>query len=294
MEIDKVQSKGISLANTYNIAICSIVRDCNKNLVRNIPVIEKIRSYFKSSVVIIFENDSKDKTKQTLKKWSENSSNIYVECDNFKTKTIPDSTQNGVNKYFSNSRITKMANYRNQYLIKLEELNLDLDFVIVVDLDVSKIQAQGIFHSLGLVDQWDVISANGYSLSPKFKRRYHDTFALVELGNENIPQTEESIKKNAEKWDFSKNGQPLIPVYSAFGGLSIYRYDAIKNLRYRTIKNEDPIVEVHCEHFSFCYDIRKNGFNRIFINPELKLKYQSFDFKLIKKYILNKFKTYSD
>jgi len=289
MKIDKVQSKGISLANTYNIAICSIVRDCNKNLVRNIPVIEKIRSYFKSSIVIIFENDSKDKTKQTLNKWSENSSNIYVECKNFKTITIPDSTQNGVNKYFSNSRITKMANYRNMYLNKLEELNLDLDYVIVVDLDVTKIHTQGIFHSFGLVDQWDVVCANGYSLSPKFKKRYHDTFALVELGNENIPQTEETIKNNARKWVFTKNVQPLIPVYSAFGGLSIYRYDAIKNLRYRTIKNEDPIVEVHCEHFSFCSDIRKKGFSRIFINPELKLKYQSVDFQLIKKYIINKF-----
>lgn len=290
MRLTEVQCRGVRLAKTYKIAICSIVRDCDKKLKKNIPVIEKIRSYFKSSVVIIFENDSQDRTKQILKEWTKNSSNIFIECENFRTKTIPDTILNGVNGYFSSARITKMAEYRNNYLKKLEGIDFNPDFVMIVDLDVSKISLKGILHSFGIVELWDVICANGYSLSPKFKRRYHDTYALVELGKENIPQTEESIKDNAIKWNFLKKGQPLIPVYSAHGGLSIYRYDAIKNLRYRAIKNEDFIVEMRCEHFSFCNDIREKGFDRIYINPELKLKYQSIDFTLIKKYIRNKCK----
>ena len=287
---NEIIEKGYRTMLQSNLAICSIVRDCEKKLRKNIPIIEKVRSYFKSSIVIIFENDSKDQTKQILNEWSKKSSNVYVECENFGIKTITASTSNDVNKYFSNARITKMAEYRNQYLKKLEEINFKPDFVLVLDLDISKIYIEGILHSFGIDEQWDVVCANGYSLSPKLRRRYHDSYSLVELGKESIPQTEESIKENAARFSFLKKGQSLVPVYSAYGGLSIYRYEAIQNLRYRIIKNEDSRVEVRCEHFSFCNDVRKRGFNRIYINPELKLKYQSVDFNLIKKFIRNNFK----
>jgi len=278
-----------TLTSISSVAICSIVRDCGSKIKSNIPIIEQLRANFKSSIVIIFENDSKDNTKQVLKEWSEKSSNVIIECNDFATKTIPDSTPNGANKYYSHPRISKMVEYRNRYLNKLEETNFNPDFVIVVDLDVSKIYLEGILQSFEIAEQWDVICANGVSTSPKFKRRYHDTFALVELGKENTPQTEESIINNSNRWNFMENGQPLIPVYSAYGGLSIYKYDAIKNLRYRVINNKDSRVEVRCEHFSFCHDIREKGFNRIFINPGLRIKYQSINLGLIKKYIFSKF-----
>ena len=286
MNIEELQREGIRLMRNYNVAICSIVRDCNKNLHGNIVLIEKLRSYFKSSCIIIFENDSKDKTKQTLKDWSKNSSNVFIDCQNYGIKTIPDYVPNGSNKYYSFHRISKMVEYRNKYLQKLEEIEFCPDYVIICDLDVSEIFIEGIFHSFGLKDQWDVVCANGYSLSPQLRKRYHDTYALVEIGRENTAQTEESIKKNRIKWNAIINqSQELIPVYSAHGGLSIYRYDAIKNLRYNTTKNDDPRVEMRCEHYSFCNEIRKKGFERIFINRELKLKYQMIDFKLIKKFI---------
>jgi len=226
----EIRNKGIELAKTYNIAICSVVRNCNLNLARNILVMEKLRRYFNSSIVIVFENDSIDGTKQTLKEWNKDSSNIYIESVNLGSKTIPDSNSNGVIRFFSSSRISKMADYRNKYMDKLNKIDFNPDFVLVVDLDISKISINGILHSFGLVHQWDVICANGYSISPRFKRRYHDTYALVEFGNENIPQTEESIVGTATKWNFLKKGLPLIPVYSAFGGISLYRYEAIKNL----------------------------------------------------------------
>ena len=130
--------------NDFKIAICSIVRDCSKQLERNIPVIEKLRSFFKDSVVIINENDSKDKTKLILKNWEKNSTNVLIESENFGNKTIPDQPVRGVNKYYSDERITKMADYRNKYLDKLEKINFDPDFVLIVDLDVSIIYLEGI------------------------------------------------------------------------------------------------------------------------------------------------------
>lgn len=283
-------TKGIKEAQKYKIAICSIVRDCEKSLRKNIPVIEKIRPYFKSSVVIVFENDSVDGTKEILTKWAETHEDVYVELTNNMTKTIPSATVNGVNKYFSEARISKMASYRNHYLEKLEELNFNPDFVIVVDLDVAKIFPEGILTSFSMTEDWDVLCSNGYSLSPTLKRRYHDSYALVELGKEQKPQTEASIRECSEKWSFLKQGMPLIPVYSAYGGLSVYRYEAIKNLRYQVIKNNDPRVESRCEHFSMCHDIRDKGFTRIYINPNMTIKYQSLDLKLIRKFLTEKLK----
>jgi hypothetical protein len=272
------------------IAICSIVRNCGKKLEENILIVEKLRNRFKSSHVIIFENDSIDQTKIILKSWSEKYKNVIITCTDENDKTILDSDVGGYNKYFSKHRISKMANYRNNYLEKLEELNIDFDFVIVIDLDVSNIELEGIIHSFNLSRQWDVVTANGYSRSSSLKKRYHDTFALVEIGNENESQSETIIYKNQSKWAFLRKGMPLIPVYSAYGGLAIYKYELIKGLRYGVVLNNDSRVQVKCEHF-FLHDSIKKKYNnaRIFINPSMVILYQDITFELVKKVLIDNF-----
>jgi hypothetical protein len=282
--------KGYQVMSQSKLAICSIVRDCSKSLKRNIPVVEKLRTYFKSSMVIIFENDSIDGTKTTIEKWRKESFNVLIESQDINSKTILSDNHSNVNKYFSISRISKMADYRNRYLKKLSTLDDQPDFVLIIDLDIAKIELNGIIHSFALSDQWDVICANSVSRSPNFRKRYHDSYALVELGHENIPQTEKSIFDNQQKWKNLKEGMPLVPVYSAFGGLSIFHYYALKGKEYSIIENNDAKVEVRCEHFSLCHEIRKSGFNRIFINPNMYVKYQNIDFKLMKKFLCEKFK----
>ena len=51
---------GKSLMKGSFVSICSIVRDCEFNLAKNIPRIEQLRLLFKDSEVIVFENDSKE------------------------------------------------------------------------------------------------------------------------------------------------------------------------------------------------------------------------------------------
>ena len=276
---------GYRIMNQSSIIICSIVRDCNKSLKKNIPVIEKIRSHFKSSNIIIFENDSIDGTLQTLEQWSRDCSSVNIQSINNNQPTIPEKCSNGVNKYYSYSRISKMSGFRNNYFKILNDSNIVSDFVLIIDLDIGKINIDGIAHSFGLSNHWDVVCANGYSYSPFLKKRYHDTYALVELGKEDEIQTEEIINENRAIWSFMKTGLPLIPVYSAYGGLSIYHYNVLKNKRYSVLKNNDKRVEVRCEHFSLCHEIRNSGFSRIYINPNMILKYQNISWSLIKKYL---------
>jgi len=282
----QITAKGFERMGRSSVIICSIVRDCNRNLKKNIPVIEEIRDCFKSSSVIVFENDSIDGTKDTLSKWKSEYQNVNIYCENYSQQTIPTENSSGVNKYYSEYRISKMTKYRNKYLSILSENSIfKADFVIVVDLDIGKLNIKGVAHSFGLADQWDVVCANGYFHDVRFRKKYYDSYPLVELGNENDNQTETTIANNRAVWSFLKPGMPLIPVYSAYGGLAIYHFEVIKNRKYGVIKNIDERVEVRCEHFSLCQDIREAGFSRIFINPAMSFTYLRLDWGLIKKFL---------
>ena len=262
-----------------SLIICGIVRDCAKGIQRNRPVIDQLCATAQEAKVVLFENDSKDETKDLLAQWAQECNYVYAQCENFNTITIPTAQEaSGVNPAFSEKRITKMAHYRNQYLNYIRENDLSADYVIVVDLDLKRIDLEGILHSLSIADTWDMVAANGviYSPSAFFRCRYNDTYALVENGEEKMPQTEQSIREKQYKWARLKKNMPLMPVYSAFGGLTIYKYDALKDCKYSVLKNEDPRVGVRCEHFALCKQMREKGYDGIFINPAMKVVYGSY------------------
>jgi hypothetical protein len=270
------------------ITICGIVRDCGSNLKKNITTINLLCDIAKDYHIIIFENDSKDNSKQVLQKWQKQRKNIHISLNNFNTVTIP-KQHTIVNRYFSKHRIEKMATYRNYYLEYICANQIVSDYVAVLDLDVKKIPLDGILHSLGESREWDCIAANGYIYSPSagFKKRYNDTYALVECGMENTVQTEQMIKQNQYRWAFLKSGVPFIRVFSAFGGLAIYKYEAVKDCRYSVIPNDDERVEVRCEHFSLCKQMSDKGFDKIYINPYMRIRYQPYIFQTIKRLFFN-------
>lgn len=89
------------------------------------------------------------------------------------------------------------------------------------------------------------------------KKRYHDTYALIEDGTEDRPQSEITINQNRYIWANLSYNMPFIRVFSAFGGLAIYKYEQIKNLRYFVIDNLYGGVEVKCEHVSLHTELKK-------------------------------------
>lgn len=267
------------------LIICSIVRNAEKGLRRNIPIINSLCRKFNDFTIVIYENDSIDNTKQILHAWQQSMpQKIHVISeDTDSSKTIPTSEEvSGVNPFFSRKRIAKMANLRNKYLTYLEENSLKSDFIMVVDLDVASLCLDGILDSFEKSDRWDIVTAYGYSTGPNLRRRYHDTYALTKLNTSDRPQTESDIITNAsEMARICKSSSNLIPVDSAFGGLAIYKFKAIQGLRYQVEPNNDSRVEVHCEHFSLNRQAAKKGFNRIFINPLMILKYQKITLRFI-------------
>lgn len=265
------------------VAICTTVRDCAKQLERNIPTIEKLRSCFRESCVIAVENDSIDGTKRVLSDWEKTSNSISILSNNYGVETIIE-TEDGVDKNFSNHRISHMSAYRNQYLEVLKEFP-DLDYVIVIDLDVEKISIDGIANSFGQETDWNAIASNGIKSSAfsEFYNgyKYFDTFAFCEIGD-NRPRTKPIIFENQLLLKNLKRGMPLYPVASAFGGMAIYEYRALMSAEYQALPNDDPEVGYLCEHIALHKEMTANGYHKIFINPSQFVVYETYFTHLIK------------
>ncbi|MDR0612814.1 MAG: glycosyltransferase family 2 protein [Dysgonamonadaceae bacterium] len=265
------------------LIICGLVRNCAKNLERNLETMLKLCKLAKDYHFIIFENDSTDNSKQILKKYA-TSPHFSISCNDFGTSTFPENT-GAIHPGYSKYRITKMASYRNSCLDILEKEKISGDYVIVLDWDLKKIKLRGIIESFSLDCEWDVIFANGISNFPVIPvKRYFDTYALVELGKEKIPQTMQSIFENQRRFAFLKAGMPLFPVASAFGGLAIHRKVAMEECRYGIFPNENEQVECRSEHFYFYREIHKRGFDRFFINPSIKICYPNILYDVTKRY----------
>ena len=283
-----MSNEGLKKLSESTVIICGIVRDCGKNLKKNIRTVNHLCDLAKDYHVIMFENDSADNTKQILTDWANERKNIHISLNDFNIITIP-KKQSTVNPVFSAYRNDKMASYRNYYWDYIEKENLLGDYVIVVDLDVKKIDINGVVNSFAVRYEWDAITANGVSrsFSSRFRKRYHDTYALVACGQENIPQTEKSIRDAQYQWSFLKPGMPLIRVVSAFGGLAIYKREAIKNCRYGVLLNDDEKVESRAEHFFFYQQMKANGFDKIYINPAMLVKYQTQVMNTVRRLLRN-------
>lgn len=273
------------ILRNISVVVCGIVRDAEKGLKRNIPVISQFLSLCGDYRAFIYENDSKDQSKKLLQEWHQTDpQRIHISInDHIISKYIPIKTLNNVNPFFSKERIEKMAMLRNKYMDYINEKGWTADYLMIVDLDVAHLFLDGIMSSFLTDRKWDAVTAFGYSTSPQLRRRYHDGYALTLWGDQGLAQKEESIIKNSYNLGNLKADDEWIRIFSGFGGLAIYRFETVKGLRYQVIDNDDPRVEVKCEHFSIYDQMIKNGYDRIYINPDMKLKYQDLNLKIILK-----------
>jgi len=271
------------------ISICGIVKDIDRQILNNIKNIELLRSSFVESEIIIYENNSIDNTKAVIKNWAMQTTNLKIISEDLDLIGENNNSCNIVNPFFSEKRIQKLCNARNKYLDFLNQNNFNSDYILVIDLDIPIINIEGILQSFEIKQNWDCIASNSYFYNKYLKRIYYDTYALIELGQENIPQTEELIFDMQLRFACLKPEMPLFPVYSAFGGICIYRREILFDAKYTCIKNNDSKVEVRCEHVGLNSFLHQKGFNRIFINPKLRFPYKKvFDMnniKLLLKYL---------
>jgi glycosyltransferase involved in cell wall biosynthesis len=216
---------------------------------------------FKKSYCLVVESDSTDTTLDYLERLQKALPSFdYISLGHL-AKKMPKRTERLA---FARNRILEEIRNNPKYAA--------VDYVVMADLDGinRSITREKIEACWQLTPPWDVITAIQ-------SERYYDIWALRHPDWNPIDcftqrsRLEPVIGKEAANNLAVKAKQVVLPstgmieVDSAFGGLGIYKRDALLAGRYIGL---DDAGNEACEHISFHTDLRKAGY-RIFINCAL-------------------------
>lgn len=276
-----------------NLAVCGLVRNAAVNLQANLNRLEELRPFCKDMKIFIVENDSTDNTVEVLETYQATKPNVFID-----SRTLhQDPFKSGP---FSMHRITLMSKYRNIYLEKLKEWP-ETDFVLILDFDIYHFDPGALLNAMQTRRDWDKLSAFGsnyvdYHLFPVF----YDIFAYMDHSNQGLLKhyfTDFSRFRilQRELYLKMKNSNDLVPVMSNFNGLAIYRYAAVTcGAVYAPEACNMEGIESYCEHAVFHKELIQNSFDRLYIDPKLRVIYEKPNWALhLKKYVFYKLDYYA-
>ena len=231
--------------SSYKTAVVGITKNNADCISRGISNMLKISSLFKESIVYIYENDSTDNTVEILDHYKQkNPSKFFYTSEN-----------NVASNYY---RTQNIAQARQKTLDWVRNNFKDFDILIIIDPDLYyDINIHGIIDSFNNINKWDVCFANGIYNNigmtwDAFAFRCHDQNDPWRGNNSYFTKLH-----SKRDWGTGRIIKDWTEVYSAFGGIGIYKSKCIKNVNY-DLKNID------CEHVSFHNSISKNVmFNKL-------------------------------
>ena len=261
-ECEALSNKGQELIKDMRIIFLGLARNLESVLENSINRLVQLGESAKNYKIVIFENDSIDKTKIILEKLSSANDNIHILSET--------NNRTHFGSVRDSKRTIALAEYRNklkEYAIKCFS---EYDYVIVTDLDFIDFSTEGVYNSFGWLtrfgDKIDAIAGNSYeyryvtSDTVKSLRNY-DSWAFRYNWWSELPELP-SMAYNRMLWFelfVMPVGLPIIPVNSAFGGMTIYKMDKFKLGSY---DGKD------CEHVRFHYSLKQNIPNfQLVLNP---------------------------
>lgn len=192
--------------------------------------IESLGACFKDYRVIVYENNSYDDSSSLLISWAQSNSKVIMFSENV--------TQEQLDKR-GRSRTERIAYARNVVLQRAlqEDLN-DFNFVIITDMDfVQGWEVKDVIASFKLPIEWDCITANGILGTRDYYDRYAYRDAKFPLGPELLGD-HFWVGVSTEPIRFVE-GSPLHKVYSAFGGIALYKKEAMRDCIYGGIETPE-------------------------------------------------------
>lgn len=256
----------MTLAKLPSTLICGVVRNGGDAFVKTLKMIDDLKPHLADWATVIVTNDNTDGTDAIIAAWAQRSpKHKFISLDGFAT-SWPD-------------RIDRLAVARNHYLAHLRSSLPDqYQYVLVVDLDgpnqdVNPVEFVSVINSLKF--DWDGVFANQlrgyYDLYPL----RHNTWCPTDCWEEVRKATRSPFKKKrgrAARERFVYARQYAIPashapfrVHSAFGGLGLYRYEALRNCWYGSRLSNGIKV---CDHVVLNEEIDRRG-GRLLIVPAL-------------------------
>jgi hypothetical protein len=246
--------------------ILGIVRNGGESLTATLLRIEQLRAHLKSSRVIIATNDNSDNTDDILQDYAAKNAGVDV--------LFLDSMAE-----LFDERVERIAAARNAVLEHLFATNPVHPLTLVLDMDGPNTRlepSQVLKAAARQVPHWDAVFANSLPA-------YYDLYALRcagwceqdpwrELTGLTRPRMLRSVWWRRMQRKIIYNRQysiptdgPLIEVESAFGGLGLYKTEALRGATYQP---RDETGQITCEHATLHHSLRSAG-KRLFIDPGL-------------------------
>lgn len=247
-DYDQRVMRGRGRMSAATAVICGLCRDLALQLPATIARVEYLASMFRDCDMVIFENDSQDATVDVLRQWAAANPAVHLLSERLKQPKLNFGT--------SRDRTERMAYYRNRCREAVVHEFGGRDFVVVADMDLEGWSYDGIASTFGYQD-WDFVGSNGLCFASAAETRdggtgvHADSFAYRAVGQTQLMAAE------AHRLRF-RRGEPLVPVWSCFGGLGIYHMPCFRAASY----------EGHdCEHVTYHEAMRERGHDRLFLNP---------------------------
>ncbi len=217
------------------ILICGIAKNVGLKGQIAIDSIEELGNYFSDYKVIIYENNSTDITKLLFSRWREINDHVQFLSEDLSDTEIAKETEMNLC-----SRLEVIARARNIVLKEAMKSHYnEYKYILMADLDLGFVwDIQSILATIISPElEWDAVFANG-------------NYDLLAFRDQNFPIGHELLgidffsylKEQREKMNqvaYFRKDQPWIPVYSAFGGIGIYKREALKGCRYSGVVTKE-------------------------------------------------------
>ena len=241
--------EGYKRVKETRVVICGLARNLGDVVHKTMARMETMGRMFADYRIVIYENDSKDLTRDILQAWEKNNERVVL-----LTEELGEPINPGTRCL---ERAERMAKYRNRYRRYIAQNLSDWDYTIVCDMDLHVGWSyDGVANTFGHTG-WDFMGSNGllYIQRKRDRDRRAVHFDAWAFRHRDRPEPHHHMEVN--KLLLSR-GQPLFPVNSCFGGMGIYKTAAMNSCEYRG---------GDCEHVPFHRQMMEKGMTGLFLNP---------------------------
>jgi glycosyltransferase involved in cell wall biosynthesis len=218
------------------VMICGVCQNIERELPATIKIAEEMGSLFEDYRIVVYENNSTDRTVPLLKEWQKKNPRVRLICENISQSELASQVVN-LNGDGSFYRAEMIARARNIILDQvLTDQYTEFPYLIWMDMDF-RVPA----HLEGLVEifqtdrEWDAVFAYGVDPYELYWDWYAFRDSVNPLGSELLGNAWWYAPK---KWGLSASDD-WYPVYSAFGGCGVYKKSSIIGCRYSAVVTKD-------------------------------------------------------